>query len=268
MKSNTTKTLEKEPKDIISGSEIPKKIHYCWFGGNPLPKTALKCIKSWEKYLPDYEIIRWDESNFDVNQNPYISEAYKKKKYAFVSDFARFQVLYKEGGLYFDTDVELISSIDDIIASGPFMGCEHRSKKDVPPQDLGVAPGLGLGVSPRHPFYKEMIDLYSKEKFTKEDGSLNKETVVTYTTGMLCGKGLKNTPEIQEIEGIKIYPVEYFCPISTEDGKLRITEKTRSIHYYDQSWQSPVRKYGRKILLKIGGSKLKNILKPIFIQKN
>ena len=103
---------------------IPKIIHYCWFGGNPLPELAVKCIESWKKYCPDYEIKRWDESNFDLNCCDYVKEAYQAKKWAFVSDYVRFKVLYNEGGLYFDTDVELIKSIDDILAHGPFMGVE------------------------------------------------------------------------------------------------------------------------------------------------
>ena len=102
--------------------KIPKTIHYCWFGRNPLPSLAIKCIASWKKYLPDYEIKEWNEDNFDVNVIPYTREAYAAKKYAFVSDYARFKILYEEGGLYFDTDVEVIKPFDDIIARGAFMG--------------------------------------------------------------------------------------------------------------------------------------------------
>lgn len=106
---------------------IPKIIHYCWFGGNPLPDSAMKCIASWKKFLPDYEIKEWNESNFDVNMIPYVKEAYQVKKYAFVSDFARFYILYKYGGLYFDTDVEIVKPLDSIISKGAFMGCEHTA---------------------------------------------------------------------------------------------------------------------------------------------
>ena len=244
---------------------IPKKIHYCWFGGKSLPKSAKKCIASWKRYLPDYEIIRWDESNFDVNSIRYTSEAYQKKKYAFVSDFARFKILYDEGGLYFDTDVEVIRNMDDIIAAGPFMGCEHKFYPGSSAEELGVNPGLGIGAEPGHPFYREMIEMYSREHFILPKGEQSKDNVVTYTSGKLAKRGLVNTSNVQEVVGIHIYPVDYFCPISTDDGKLRITANTRSIHHYDQSWQSPVRKYGRKILLKLGGVRIKNMLKPILI---
>lgn len=103
---------------------IPKIIHYCWFGRNPLPPLAQECIASWRKYLPDYEIKEWNEDNFDVNAIPYTAEAYRQKKYAFVSDYARFWIMYHYGGLYFDTDVEVIRPLDDIIAAGNFMGFE------------------------------------------------------------------------------------------------------------------------------------------------
>ena len=246
---------------------IPKKIHYCWFGGKPLPKSALKCIESWHKYLPDYEIVRWDESNFDVNSIPYTAEAYKAKKYAFVSDYARFYILYHEGGIYFDTDVEVIRPFDDIIAKGPFMGCEHRYKENGTPEDLGVAPGLGLGVEAGHLIIKELLKNYEGLHYILSDGSANKDNIVIYTSKCLCKFGLRNTPMIQSIEGIHIYPVDYFCPISTEDGRLRITQNTRSIHHYDQSWQSPLRNYGRKLILKLGGVQLKDSLKSLLIGK-
>ena len=138
---------------------IPKTIHYCWFGRNQLPPLAIKCIESWKRYLPDYEIKEWNEDNFDVNIIPYTREAYAVKKYAFVSDYARFWILYKYGGLYFDTDVEIIKPLDDIIARGPFMGCEKDAMSDGATA-LAVAPGLRQGVKPRHRLYKEKVGLY------------------------------------------------------------------------------------------------------------
>lgn len=244
---------------------IPKIIHYCWFGGKPLPESARKYIASWRKYFPDYEIKEWNENNFDVNIISYTAEAYKARKYAFVSDFARFWILYHHGGLYFDTDVEVIGSFDDIIARGPFMGCES-GLRPMEGDSLLVAPGLGLGVNPGLGLYKELLDLYNSLFFINKDGSLNTETIVTYTTNLLCKHGLINTDKIQDICGIKIYPVDYFCPISTIDGKLRLTENTHSIHHFDQSWQSPARKYGRKLILKLGGVKLKNTIKNLFLK--
>lgn len=220
---------------------IPKVIHYCWFGGNPLPESAKKCIASWRKYLPDYEIKEWNESNFDVNIIPYTAEAYKAKKYAFVSDYARFYILYKYGGLYFDTDVEVIRPMDDIIARGPFMGCENEVKQSMKgPRDdaaaLGVAPGLGLGVNPGLGLYKEILDIYKDLHYILPNGNYSSETVVTITTRLLVRDGLKAINDIQEVDGVKIYPKEYFCPKDYSTGTLTITDKTKSIHHYDATW--------------------------------
>lgn len=226
---------------------IPKVIHYCWFGGNPLPPLAEKCIASWKKFLPDYEIKRWDESNFDVNMIPYTKEAYEAKKYAFVSDFARFWILYNYGGVYFDTDVEVIKPFDDILAQGPFMGCENNVIEGQDPSKLNVAPGLGLAVEAKNNTYKELIDLYKTLHFKNPDGSNNLTTIVDYTTGYFCNRGLRNTNEIQNIEGINIYPREYFCPRDSETHKLKITDKTHSIHHYQASWVTGYPKFKKKV---------------------
>ncbi len=241
---------------------IPKKIHYCWFGGSPLPESAKKCIASWEKYLPDYEIKEWNESNFDVNCISYTKEAYASKKYAFVSDYARFKILYDEGGIYFDTDVEVIKQMDAIICEGPFMGCE-RDADPVNNISIFVAPGLGLGVTPGHVLYGEIIEVYNGLHFIMQDGKMNLRTVVDYTTEILVKYGLKNIPGIQKIENVLIYPSEYFCPKSVVDGKLRLTANSYTVHHFDQSWQSPWRKYGRKLVLFLGGDKAKTFAKRI-----
>lgn len=145
---------------------IPKVIHYCWFGRNSLPPLAVKCLESWKRFFPDYEIKEWNEDNFDVNIISYTAEAYRVKKYAFVSDYARFWILYHYGGLYFDTDVEVIKSMDDIIAKGSFMGCEKDADKEGATA-LAVAPGLGLGVNPGLGLYGELLQLYAGLHFIK-----------------------------------------------------------------------------------------------------
>lgn len=221
---------------------IPKKIHYCWFGRSPLPESAQKCIASWRKYLPDYEIIEWNDDNFDVNSILYTRQAYEAKKYAFVSDYARFKILYEHGGLYFDTDVEVIKPMNDIIKRGPFMGFEVNPDDKI--SYVGdVAPGLGLGVNPGLGLYKELIDEYASRAFINDDGSFNQTTIVTYTTDLLVRKGLKPVDGIQEVEGIFIYPKDYFNPLDDNTGRLRITENTHSIHWYSKTWLnvSPIR---------------------------
>lgn len=235
---------------------IPKVIHYCWFGRNPLPELAKKCIASWKKYLPDYEIKEWNEDNFDVNIIPYTKEAYSAEKYAFVSDYARFWILYNYGGLYFDTDVEVIKSIDDIIEKGAFMGCENEVKAEA--TALAVAPGLGLGCNPGLGLFKEMLELYATLHFIDPiSGSYNQKnikTIVGYTTEVLCKHGLINTNEIQECAGVWIYPKEYFCPINPITGETKTTSNTRTIHHYAASWLKKT--LLRRCLIKIFGISL------------
>ena len=210
---------------------IPKIIHYCWFGGKPLPKSAEKCIASWKKYLPDYEIKRWDESNFDVNAIPYTREAYAVCKYAFVSDYARFWILYHYGGVYFDTDVEVIRPIDDIINRGCFLGVESIRNGI-----YTVNPGLGFAATQGTAVIGEMVNLYSTFHFTNTDGASDLKNIVEITTDYLSSKGLQNTDEIQDCCGFTIYPKDYFCPIDYDTRELKITENTRTIHHYAESW--------------------------------
>lgn len=210
---------------------IPKTIHYCWFGGKPLPRDAEKYIRSWNKYLPDYEIKRWDETNFDVNSIPYTKEAYEAGKYAFVSDYARFWILYNYGGLYFDTDVEVIRSLDDIIQSGPFLGVEQRTD-----DCITVAPGLCIGSEKQNELFKVLIDLYEGFHFLESDGSCCLKNVVEITTEVLLDYGLRNTEEIQNCCGFDIYPKDYFCPIDYKTRQLVITDNTRTIHHFAESW--------------------------------
>ena len=220
---------------------IPKIIHYCWFGRNPLPESAAKCINSWKKFFPDYEIKEWNEDNFDVNIIPYTKEAYEAKKYAFVSDYARMWILYHYGGLYFDTDVEVIKSMDDIVARGPFMGIEVEGKKNESPL---INPGLGLGTNTGLDLYKDILDYYDPLHFLCEDGSFNQVTIVKHVTNVLVENGLKQTNELQQVAGVWIYPRDYFNPLDDNTGKLVIAENTRSIHWYTKTWlkkQNPVR---------------------------
>lgn len=227
---------------------IPKIIHYCWFGRGQKPALADKCIASWRKFLPDYEIKEWNEDNFDVNSIDYIREAYAAGKYAFVSDYARFEILYKCGGLYFDTDVEVIAPLDDIVAAGAFMGCERPFVQGHDAKELGVAAGLGLGAEPGMGIYKEILDHYQAIHYLV-DGQLPTAplSVVEHITSILCRHGLQMTPEVQTVAGVNIYPVDYFCPISVVDFGLRITDNTRSIHHYASSWKPKSHRMKRKL---------------------
>lgn len=222
---------------------IPKVIHYCWFGGKPLNKLGRKCLKSWKKHFPDYKIIEWNESNFDFTCCPYVEQAYKAKKWAFVSDYARHKILYEQGGIYFDTDVEVIKSFDDILSKGAFMGCENPNLE----KGISVASGLGCGVAPKNEFYGEVLKDYEESSFCQENGELNLYTVVDRITDLLKKHGLQNTMEIQELAGITIYPSEYFCPINMDTGKMEKTKNTHSIHRYAASWVTPKERFRGKV---------------------
>ncbi len=215
---------------------IPKIIHYCWFGGNPLPRSAQKCINSWRKYFPDYEIKEWNESNFNVNIIKYTQDAYTAKKYAFVSDFARIWILYNYGGIYFDTDVEVIASMDDILETGAFMGCEICDSK----QNIMVNPGLGIATKSGDKMYAQILDIYQHLPFYNNDKSINSYAIVKIATDVLKMNGLKNVSAIQSVSGITIYPPEYFNPIDSTTGIIKLTCNTRSIHRYANSWNSPL----------------------------
>jgi hypothetical protein len=204
---------------------IPKIIHYCWFGGNPLPGLAQKCIASWRKYFPGYEIKEWNESNYDVHKIPYIDEAYTVKKYAFVSDYARFDILYQYGGIYFDTDVEVIKPFDDILSGGGFMGIESIGKVA-----LGIGCNAGLGI------VYQILEFYARVHFIHTDGSYNLHTVVEYVSAILKENGLKEENTIQYLDGLTIYPKEYFCPDLLFLKLTKPSKNTHSIHHYAGSW--------------------------------
>ena len=229
---------------------IPKIIHYCWFGRGPLPELAQKCIASWKKYLPDYEIKEWNEDNFDVNIIPYTAEAYKTKKYAFVSDYARFWILYQYGGIYFDTDVEVIRPIDDIISKGNFMGFETDPKPQLKAvaSEASVNPGLGMGVAPGLGIIKKMLDFYEGKHFVHEANMRNQITVVHIATQVLRENGLKNVAGIQEVAGCFVFPSEYFCPINVTTGRIHVEKNTRTIHHYAGTWVD--KKFSLKELVK------------------
>lgn len=235
---------------------IPKKIHYCWFGGNPLPEFAQKCIASWKKFLPDYEIIEWNESNYDVRKITYISQAYDAKKYAFVSDYARFDIVYENGGIYFDTDVEVIKDMTEILKCGSFAGLENAGAINV---------GLGFAASQREPILEEILDSYKTEKFLNADGSYNLKTVVTRVSDIFKCHGFTGDEKIQQIAGITIYPMDFFCPKNFETGVLRITENTYTIHHYDASWVSQYDKEIHELQMKLFSRFGKNFISHMIL---
>lgn len=225
---------------------IPKIIHYCWFGNKPLPKLGAECIESWRKYLPDYEIIEWNESNFPIDSISYTKEAAKSEKWAFVSDYARFYILYHYGGIYMDTDVEVLKSLDPLLVHQAFSGFESVDR---------VAPGLILGTEKQSSLMKKMMDSYLNRHFINANGVLNVKTVVEYMTEQLISEGLILDGSLQNINNFIVYPMDFFSPKSLETGKLSITENTFSIHHYAGSWMNNKYKLKRAIYLLIAGNR-------------
>jgi mannosyltransferase OCH1-like enzyme len=216
---------------------IPRIVHYCWFGGTPLPEKAQKCIESWKRNLPGYEIRETNEENFDVHSNPFVSQAYANKKFAFVSDYARFWRLYTDGGIYMDTDVEILKPLDVFLGNDAFTGFENR---------IFVNPGIMFGAKKEHPVVKEMLDFYGELEFVLKNGSLNMVPVVIYTTEILIKHGLKRNNRLQELEGITVYPKTYFCPLSFYGNKTYFSEQTHSIHHYASTWMTEEQRKGFK----------------------
>ena len=217
---------------------IPKVIHYCWFGGKPLPPVVKQCMDSWRKYCPDYQIKEWNESNFDVFSCPYTAQAYEAKMWAFVSDYARIKILYEQGGIYMDTDVELLKNIDPLLINKAFMGFEAQ---------LGVNSGLIAGSEPKFRIIGELVEEYQNYQFTHQNGSYNLTSCVEYQTVLLQKYGLLKENRIQLVEGLVIYPIEYFSPFNHFTGALNIKEETYSIHRYEGSWAPETSRYGNKL---------------------
>ena len=207
---------------------IPKKIHYCWFGRGEKPKLAKKCIASWKKHCPDYEIIEWNEDNFNLDYNGFTRYCYDNKKWAFLSDFVRLLVVAEHGGLYFDTDVELLKSPDDLLQYGAFYGFEN---------DGNVNTGEGFGAEAGHPTVAAMKKLYENIE-PDAGGTYPVITCPALNTRALLPFGLKLDGSRQNIAGAEILPVEYLNPYDDPTGCLTKTKNTISVHWYSKSWMS------------------------------
>lgn len=206
---------------------IPRVIHYCWFGNSPISENARKCIESWKKYCPNYTIMEWNEKNVDISSVDYMREAYEEKAWGFVPDVARLQIVYRYGGIYLDTDVEIVRPLDPLLEHEAFMGLEDG--KD-------VALGLGFGAEPGHPLIGSLMRDYDSRHFRNSDGTLNRIPGPGLQAPFFLEHGLEPSDKKQTICGAVIYPSEFFCPQSFKTGILTLTENTYSIHHYDGSW--------------------------------
>jgi len=191
-----------------------------------MPKLAKKCIASWKKYCPEYEIIEWNEANFDIKSNQYAFEAYHNKKYAFVTDYVRLHILYKYGGIYMDTDVEVFKPLDSFLFHEAFSGFELP--EHIPTGIMASIKGFGL--------FGEFLEYYKGKSFIKKDGSLDLTSNVTIITSIMEKYGLKKNGKYQVIKGFALYPREYFCPLDDATGIINKTENTVTIHWFNKSW--------------------------------
>lgn len=220
---------------------IPKIIHYCWFGGNPLPDLAQKCIASWKKYCPEYEIKEWNESNFDLNCCDYVREAYEAKKWAFVSDVARLYAMVTEGGIYMDTDVEVVQSLDSLLQYHAVSGFES---------DTAIPTGL-MACEKGNPMFKELLDEYRTANFILPDGTQDKTTNVVRITNACLKYGFVPNNKKQTVNTFTLLPKDYLCPKNIETGKLEMSDNTLTIHHFNGSWLSDEEQYHDKLTRKI-----------------
>jgi hypothetical protein len=207
-------------------NEIPKVIHYCWFGRRAKPEIVNKCMESWKEHLQDYQIIEWNEDNFPINSNSYVSEAYKAKKFAFVSDYVRVYALYHFGGIYLDTDVEVFKSFNDLLHHESFWGFEQENY--IATSTIGAKKGNKL--------IKIFLESYNNNQFIKDDGSFNELTNVAVVTEILKNKGLILNGEYQEIDGGAFYPQTCFSPYDYINCRKFISNNTYTLHHFYKSW--------------------------------
>ena len=206
---------------------IPKIIHYCWFGRGPMPELALKCIDSWHKFMPDYEYTLWNEDNFDIHCNAYVREAYKARKFAFVTDYVRLFALYTEGGIYMDTDVEVLKPYDDLLNLPAFTG--YEGSKYLPPVTGTMASEAG------GKWVREQLASYDDAHFLKPDGSLDLTTNTARISGIMKAGGFIQDGKKQVYKDMHVFPVEYFCPRQTT-GEILITSNTYCDHHFMGTW--------------------------------
>lgn len=235
---------------------IPKVIHYCWFGGNPLPLVARRCIATWKKFCPDYEIKRWDESNFDVNCHPFVKAAYEVNAWAFVSDYARLKIIYENGGIYLDTDIKMLKSFDPLLENQCFLGSQQ--------QGTCIATGLGFGAVQCSEIIRKMLGQYDGVIYTERNK--RNMTCPNFNTEALEAMGYQYSDKIVRLPGVTVYPPEFFDPITAGNYKNLLSNKSFSIHLGSMSWMSQKNRWKRNLICLIGVEKvewIKDLLRAV-----
>lgn len=206
---------------------IPKVIHYCWFGKGVMPDELKRYMESWRRFCPDYRIMEWNEDNYDIEKHVYTRQAYHRKKWGFVPDIARLEILYNNGGIYLDTDVELVQSLDQLLYQPGFVGVEKWGVINV---------GGGCGVVPHHPMIRKLLDYRLKFPFEWADGSLNLESSGSYESEPFLDRGFRPDNTTQIVDGMTVYTSDFFHPFDYVSRELCITENTFGIHHFTGSW--------------------------------
>lgn len=232
IRSKTNELDEKNrnyPKDlrIFDTAVIPKVIHYCWFGNAEISEKNRKCIDSWKRFCPDYEIKRWDETNYDVSKNRYMKEAYECKKWAFVSDYARLDIVCRYGGIYLDTDVEIIKNLDDLLYQEAFAGVDCTKNINL---------GLGFGARAGFVVLKDLLDMYESASFYKNNGDIDMTPITVFMKPYFNKKGYVNNGDYQTVDGMSVYPEKILSGKCNYTGRIMTTADTYAIHHYDGSW--------------------------------
>ena len=212
---------------IYEDSIIPKVIHYCWFGKNPIPEHYRNWMESWRKYCPDYEIIEWNETNYDISKNRYMKEAYDAGKMGFVPDYARLDIIHEYGGIYLDTDVELIANLDELLFEDGYASFETKNYVNL---------GTGFGAKRNHPVIEQMLEDYEGRSFYNEDGTLNLVASPNYQTQVLSDNGLVKNGEYQIVNNFTIFPEKMLSGMNIYTRRVRPKDYTVSVHHYDGSW--------------------------------
>lgn len=237
---------------MSSNNGIPRIIHYCWFGGNPLPHLAVRCINSWKKVLSDFEIREWNEKNFDLACNTYVKQAYESRKWAFVTDYVRLKVLYDFGGIYMDTDVEVIKPLDEFMDLPAFTGFEG---------DGYINTGT-IGAKKGNKWIDELIKDYDERVFIKEDGSYDLTTnvqAITNITQKMYRINLDNNQQSLAFADVSFYPFDWFCAKSFETRKIKRTKNTHTIHHFSGSWLSFSQRFKNKLTYIMGRAGMKRL---------
>lgn len=227
-------------KGVIQTSDkpvIPKRIHYMWLGGMEIPQSLQQCIDSWRKFCPDYEIIRWDESNYDVEKCGYMKQAYQNKRYGFVPDYARLDILYRYGGIYMDTDVELVRNLDNLLYQEAFSSVEKWQVINF---------GGCSGAVAEHSALKPFLRAWEQRKFIRDDGTFDILSSGYVDTRVALDNGYVLNGKNQTIMGMNIYTYDYFHPYDYVSGKTQMTDDTYAIHHFNGGWLDEHTRLARK----------------------